>query len=165
VSERERISEISGLTSVESEGRLSVTSSYHESVAIIITLVILISGYVWGMYTRPENFVRTGSLIIITGIIFAALDLSGRQTLVDEWVAARLRNSRPAILPASSKKDEERVKAQKDQREILEENVTSGVKEATDKARMRLRFIEVSIVILGSLIHGFGDLVVIHLRL
>ena len=51
-----------------------------------------------------------------------------------------------------------------DRREVLEEHVTTDIKEATDKARARLRLIEISILILGSLICGFGDLVVVHWR-
>jgi hypothetical protein len=153
------------LTNLESEGRQSVKSSYHEILAVVITLAILIFGYLWGMYTRPSNFARSGTLIIITGIIFAALDLSGRLAHVDEWVVARLRKIRPAITPASNKKDQERVTAQIDQREILEGSVTSGVREATDKARARLRIIEVFILIVGSLVHGFGDLIVIHMKM
>ena len=165
VNESEKTRDVAGLTDLEIEGRQHVKSSYHESLAICITLVILISGYICGVYTRPTNFARSGTLIIITGIIFAALDLSGRLTLVDEWVVARLRKIRPAIVPATSTKDQARVNAQINRREILEENVTSGVGEATDKARVRLRFIEVSILILGSLVHGFGDLIVVHIKI
>ena len=54
------------------------------------------------------------------------------------------------------------AQARIERREILEENVATGVKQATDTARARLRFIEVAILILGSLICGFGDLVVVH---
>jgi len=155
---------IAGLSNLVSEGKAHVMTSYHEKVAIGITLAILILGYVWGMYTRPFNFTRSGALIIVTGIIFAALDLTDRLTLVEEWVVARLERIRPTIIPAWSKKGQERIDEKIKRRAILEENVTSRVKEATDKARARLRFIEVSILILGTLVYGFGDLIVVHLK-
>ncbi|MHB8423854.1 MAG: ABC transporter permease [Gammaproteobacteria bacterium] len=164
LSEDEKTHTIAGLSDLVSESKVHVKPSYHEKVAIGITLVILILGYVWGMYTRPFNFSRSGSLIIVTGIIFAALDLTGRLTLVDEWVIARLERVRPAVIPARSMKGQEKAHEKIKRREILEENITSGVKEATDKARVRLRFIEVTILVLGTLVYGFGDLIVVHWR-
>jgi hypothetical protein len=116
------------------------------------------------MYTDPLNFTRTGELIIVVGIAFAGLDLTGRISLVDEWVVARLDRIRPRVVPAATKQGQEAAQDKIEQREILEENATSGVKEATDKARVRLRFIEVSILILGSLVCGFGDMVVVRWR-
>jgi hypothetical protein len=164
LSEDEKPRTIVGLTRLVAEGKAHVRPSYHEVTAIGITLVILILGYVWGMYTDPLNFTRSGELIVITGIIFAGLDLTGRLSLVDEWMVARLERIRPVIVPGWGKKGQEQAQEKLERREILEGNVTSGVKEATDKARVRLRFIEISILILGSLICGFGDLVVVSWR-
>lgn len=155
---------VAGLVRLVAEGKAHVKPSYHELVAIGITLAILILGYAWGMYTKPFNFTRAGELIVITGIIFAGLDLTGRLSLVDEWVIMRLERIRPIILPGWGRKAQQEAQGKIERREILEENVTSGVKEATDKARVRLRSIEISILILGSLICGFGDLVVVSWR-
>jgi hypothetical protein len=164
LSEEEKSGTVLGLSYVAAEGKAHVKPSYHEKAAIGITLVILILGYIWGMYTQPRNFVRSGSLIVVTGIAFAALDLTGRLFLVDEWLVGRLKRIRPALVTAVGKKGQEKAQEKIERREILEGNVTSGVKEATDKARTRLRFIEVSILILGTLVCGFGDLIVVHLR-
>jgi len=163
-SDSKKVYDIAGLSNLVSEGKLSLKSSYHEKLAIVITLVILILGYVWGMYSRPFNFARSGSLIIVTGIIFAALDLTDRLALVDEWVVATLERIRPTMISAWSKKGQEKTNEKIKRREILEENFTSRIKEATDKARGRLRFIEVSILILGTLVYGFGDLIVVQLK-
>ena len=113
------------------------------------------------MYTDPFNFTRAGELIVVTGIVFAGLDLTGRLYHVDEWVVAQLERIRPVIVPGWGRRAQEQAQEKIERREILEENVTSGVKEATDKARSRLRYIEISILVLGSLICGFGDLVVV----
>lgn len=161
LSEDEKPRTIVGLTRLAAEGKAHVRPSYHEVTAVGITLVILILGYVWGMYTDPYNFTRAGELIVIIGIIFAGLDLTDRLSLVDEWVAARLERIRPTIIPGWGKRGKEQAQEKFERREILEGNVTSGVKEATDKARSRLRFIEVSILILGSLVCGFGDMIVV----
>ena len=164
LTEDEKPGTIMGLSHVVAVSKAQVKPSYHEKVAVGIALTILILGYVWGMYTEPFNFARAGSLIVATGIIFAALDLSGRITLVDEWVVARLNRIRPTLLPAATKKGQEKAQEKIERREILEGNVTSGVKEATDHARGRLRVIEVTILILGTLVWGFGDLIVVHLK-
>lgn len=155
---------VTGLTHLVAEGKAHVKPSYHELVAIVITLLVLVLGYLWGMYTNPNNFTRIGELIVVIGILFAGLDLSGRLSLVDEWVLATLERIRPAVVPAQTEKGQEKAQAKLERREILENHVTTDVKEATDKARSRLRFIEVSILILGSLICGFGDLTVVHWR-
>ncbi len=152
---------VTGLTHLVAESKAHAKPSYHEAVAIGITLVILILGYVWGMYTDPFNFTRAGELIVVTGIVFAGLDLTGRLYHVDEWVVAQLERIRPVIVPGWGRRAQEQAQEKIERREILEENVTSGVKEATDKARSRLRYIEISILVLGSLICGFGDLVVV----
>jgi hypothetical protein len=162
LSEDEKPRTIVGLTRLVAEGKAHVRPSYHEVTAIGITLVILVLGYLWGSYTDPHNFTRAGELIVVTGIIFAGLDLTGRLSLVDEWMVARLERIRPVIVPGWGKRGQEQAQEKIERREILEENVTSGVKEATDKARSRLHYIEISILILGSLICGFGDLVVVH---
>jgi hypothetical protein len=155
---------VTGLTHLAAEGKAHVRASYHEIVAVAITLLITVLGYVWGMRTLPINFTRAGELIVVTGILFAGLDLSGRLSLVDEWVVSQLERIRPVILPGWNRKDQEKAQARIDRREVLEEHVTTDIKEATDKARARLRLIEISILILGSLICGFGDLVVVHWR-
>ena len=155
---------VTGLTHLAAEGKAQVRPSYHELVAVGVTLLITVFGYAWGMYTAPRNFVRVGELIIVTGILFAGLDLTGRLSLVDEWVKITLDRIRPVVLPAWNRKDQEKVQAKIERREVLEDHVTSDIKEATDKARARLRFIEVAILILGSFICGFGDLVVVHWR-
>ena len=164
LTEDEKPGTIMGLSHVVAVSKAQVKPSYHEKIAIGITLAILILGYAWAMYTTAFNFARAGSLIVATGIIFAALDLSGRFTLLDDWVVARLDRIRPTLAPASSKKGQEIVQEKIERRELLEGNVTSGVKEATDHARVRLRFIEVTILILGTLVCGFGDLLVVHWR-
>ena len=155
---------VTGLTHLVAESKAHAKPSYHEIAAVGITLVILVLGYAWGMYTDPFNFTRAGELIVVTGIIFAGLDLTGRVSLVDEWVVNQLERIRPVIVPGWGKRAQEQAQERVERREILEESVTSGVKEATDKARARLRFIEISILILGSLICGFGDLVVVSWR-
>lgn len=164
VAENETTLTITGLTHLAVEGKAQVRPSYHEIVAIGITLLITTLGYVWGMYTAPRNFVRVGELIIVTGILFAGLDLSGRLSLVDEWVQATLERIRPVVLPAWNRRDQEKIQAKIERREILEDHVTTDIKLATDKARTRLRFIEIFILVLGSFICGFGDLVVVHWR-
>jgi hypothetical protein len=164
LTEDEKPGTIMGLSHVVAVSQAQVKPSYHEKVAIGITLAILIFGYAWGMYTVAYNFARAGSLIVTIGIIFAALDLSGRFALLDDWVVARLNRIRPALAPAVGKKGQERAQEKIERREILEGNVTSGVKHATDHARVRLRFIEVTILILGTLVSGFGDLIVVHLK-
>ena len=153
---------VTGLTTLAAEGKAHVKTSYHEMVAVGITVLITALGYVWGMRTLPINFTRAGELIVVTGILFAGLDLAGRLSLVDEWVVNQLERIRPVILPGWNRKDQEKAQARIDRREVLEGHVTTDIKEATDKARARLRFIEISILILGSLICGFGDLVVVH---
>lgn len=164
VSENKKACDTVGLSTLISESKLSAKPSYHEKLAIGITLVVLILGYTWGMYTVPINFVRSGTLIIVIGIIFAALDLTGRLSLVDEWAVASLEKIRPIIIPVWNKKAQLKASDKIKRREAVEENITNRIKEATDKGRMRLRFIEVSILILGTLIHGFGDLIVVHLK-
>ncbi len=153
---------VTGLSHLAAEGKAQVRPSYHELLAVGITLLLTVLGYAWGMYTTPFNFTRAGELIVVTGILFAGLDLTGRLSLVDEWVQVQLERIRPVILAGWSRKDQEKAQAKIDRREVLEDHVTTGIKEATDKARARLRFIEISILILGSLICGFGDLVVVH---
>jgi hypothetical protein len=155
---------VTGLTHLAAEGKAHVKAGYHEVGAISITLLITASGYVWGMRTTPFNFTRAGELIVVTGILFAGLDLSGRLSLVDAWMVRQLDRIRPVIPPAWNRKDHEIAQAKIERREMLEDHVTTGLKEATDRARARLRFIEVAILIWGSLVCGFGDLVVVHWR-
>ncbi|MHB1544269.1 MAG: hypothetical protein ACYCVU_06770 [Gammaproteobacteria bacterium] len=155
---------VAELTKLVAEGKVQFKSSYHEKIAIGITLVILVLGYVWGMATQPFNFARSGSLIIITGIIFAALDLAGRLTLVDKWVIARVEETGPAAIADPARKNRDKAYREIKRQEIAEDAITRRIQVATDKARMRLRFVEVSILILGTLIYGFGDLIVVHWR-
>jgi hypothetical protein len=153
---------VTGLTHLAAEGKAQVRPSYHELLAIGITLLMTALGYVWAMYTVPFNFTRAGELIVVTGILFAGLDLTGRLSLVDEWVQVQLERIRPVIVPAWNRKGRDIAQARIERREILEDNVATDIKQATDHARARLRLIEVAILILGSLICGFGDLVVVH---
>jgi hypothetical protein len=155
---------VTGLTDLAAEGKAQVKASYHEGVAVGITLLITGLGYVWGMRTHAINFTRSGELIVVIGILFAGLDLAGRLSLVDGWVQTTLERIRPVAMPAWNRKDQEKAQAKIERREVLEEHVTTDIREATDKARARLRFIEISILILGSLICGFGDMVVVHWR-
>ena len=115
---------VTGLTHLAAEGKAHTKTSYHEIVAVGITVLITGLGYVWGMRTLPMNFTRAGELVVVTGILFAGLDLTGRLSLVDGWVQATLERIRPVALPAWNRKDQEKAQAKVERREILEEHVT-----------------------------------------
>lgn len=128
-----------------------------ESIAIGVSVSILIAGYIWGLYTKPVNFARTGSLVTIVGIWFAMLDLAGwLDRAFDQWVERQIQDIGP-IPPAFGKNAEARTRERQERRQSQVAGIRMGFAEKKEQAKRRLRTVEGLILILGTFVWGFGD--------
>lgn len=152
---------------------LFVGKYFPEVAAIAVSGVALSIGLVSGWDNDPENFNRAGSILIVVGVVLAVsrysewmlgktkIDIEKNRLVFIESLLSKIedRTGRPLS-------DGERVSArlnlnrQIDKGEIFDEFSTNYL----ESSRSRLRSWEVWLVVLGTLVSGFGDLFVHWLK-
>jgi len=129
-----------------------------EKLAIGASVVIGIGGLACGLYIDGVYFSRSGALIVIVGIIYGLQELPSRLANIDSWARKEARKIRPTIVKniRDQGADEETAN------DVYEKSVEVTIEEISkhaNKLRKQLVFIESMILIIGTLIWGFGDLV------
>ena len=129
-----------------------------EKIAVASSLLIAITGLIFGYMIDGIYFSRSGSLIVVVGIIYGLLDLPSRLANIDSWVENEAKKNKDKILEANKTEGISAAKSEQVFEEVVKD-MTDEIKNRAKKARQRLVFIEGSILVIGTLIWGFGDIV------
>lgn len=130
----------------------------YEKIAISSTSIIAVTGLYCGLETEGINFARSGALIVIVGVIFGLFDLPSRLSEIDilannETEKARLK-AITSIESTGGRKEDAEIAADAAIKDII-----SKINSLARKKRNQLVLIEACIVVIGTLIWGFGDLI------
>lgn len=134
--------------------------SSHEKFAISLTTMILLTGVVVAWFFGPSWINRSGSLVIVVGVLLAISRLADLteakvSALMDEHFENGMQR---AIQDIEATHNHVLTPAQ---REALGHGVrfsmSRGFSAMFEEWRIRVKRFEVSLVILGTLVNGFGD--------
>lgn len=130
----------------------------YEKIAISSTVIIAAAGLYCGLTTEGINFARSGSLIVIIGVIFGLLDLPSRLSEIDIWVKDQAENIKSSVIesiaPNSENNEHAEIAFDKAAKQAI-----SDINSEARKKRIQLILIEGIILVIGTLIWGFGDLI------
>lgn len=132
-----------------------VLGIHQEKIAILVFLVVLVSGIFLEIILDDcwDAFQRSGSLLVCLGIYLAARDLRGIVNEEHKNVITLINKYRDAINDIA----EERIEQGKEGGTAEE-----GIEEAwhyAETTKKRIFLIEITILIIGTFIWGFGDLI------
>jgi hypothetical protein len=139
-----------------------------EKRAIFVAVSVGLLGYLMAIKSRDADcFVRSGVLIVIVGIYFAMLNISSK---LEEAIKVFLCNNMDSgsIKKIAEKEISKINRKQKNEDENLiekvanevERSVIEGVRKASSKIKMRVLRVEGWILMSGTMISGFGDLII-----
>lgn len=132
--------------------------SKYEKIAISLSAIIAVAGLACGLSTKGMNFARSGALIVIVGVIYGLLDLPSRLAEIDSWAKNEGINAKPKLLASMKAEGVSDEDAEKVFEQVLGETIIE-INAAARNKRKWLVFVEGAILVLGTLIWGFGDLV------
>ena len=130
----------------------------YEKLAITISLVIVIVGLLFGLYTEGVNFSRAGALVVIVGIVYGLLDLPSKLTNIDSWARGEAEKVKPSVLESLKDQGADNKKAEGIYKKTIDEAIEE-INWAAQKRKRKLVLVGGAILIVGTLIWGFGDLV------
>lgn len=133
--------------------------SKYEKMSIGFSFLIATSGLVIGLYTEGANFSRSGSLIVIVGVIYGFFDLPNRLADIDSWVRKEAEKNRQNVL-IENKIDGIGVAVSGEVYDSVVEELIEQLNKKAKKARRRLFAVEGLILVTGTAIWGFGDLLI-----
>ncbi|OHC68514.1 MAG: hypothetical protein A3H93_04830 [Rhodocyclales bacterium RIFCSPLOWO2_02_FULL_63_24] len=134
--------------------------SNHEKWAVSLATVILLAGVAIAWFHGPSWINRSGSLVIVVGVLLAISRLADlTETNVSELMNAHFENGmQRAVQDIEATHGHVLTPAQ---REALGQGVRSsmsrGFSAMFEDWRIRVKRFEVSLVIVGTLVNGFGD--------
>ena len=122
-------------------------------------VVFLLGGIVLSFIFPASNAIsKSGSLIVVVGVWFAMLDFSEVAKKTETFTALTFGTiciGAFSKFPEASKLNPE----SKDKLiEHLESELTKDLKETLEKTKKNFLYIEAVIVVVGTLVNGFGDL-------
>lgn len=137
--------------------------SKDERVSILISIGLVVVGYLSSVTNcNPGIFARFGSLLVCTGVIFSLKGLPQTLDAVQPIYEREIKNLRDAIESlCTGHKFEEGIRAEMSRK--LEPEITAleqKMKRTIFALKKRLLHTEGTIVIVGTLIWGFGDYLV-----
>ena len=134
--------------------------SSEESSSIAISTLLLIGGYIWAVYSCPATFARFGALLVCVGIILAYLDLRGiweeSKMLSELDKRQTIKHLSEITEPSKSQEHAERFMYHS---EIVSEIFDNNIQSANSRKKQAM-LIEVAIIIVGTIVWAFGDLLV-----
>ena len=130
----------------------------NEKFAIFISLTIGVVGLIIGLYTVGDNFARSGALIVIVGIVHGLFKLPNLLKMVDLFVQSEGEKIRKSAIDDLIDNGVSNEDADKISQEALDQ-VADALNKEAKKRKRKHAFIEAMILICGTLIWGFGDLV------
>jgi hypothetical protein len=121
-------------------------------------LLLIVAGFSLSIsFADWQYFERSGSLIIIVGILLALKDMTGKINIVEESVVGGMKNN---LGMAEVKETKGLVSYAANEK--LKEDITEQTKNTKEMFKLfhhRLRRLEASILIIGTFIWGFGSLI------
>ncbi len=130
----------------------------HSIIALTISFLIAIVGLICGLETNGNNFARSGSLIVVIGIVLGLFDIPSRLNSVDLWAKAEAEKIKEKIMEENIQNGMSREKAEESFDKAVNESVKE-IKKLAKKKKFRLMAVEAFILSAGTLIWGFGDLI------
>ena len=132
-----------------------VKLSKEEKHSIIIAIMLSLVGYIIAMFTCPDVFARFGSLIVCIGVIFGVKGLPvllDHATPIYENEFDKVNEKIEELIPEGHPSKNE-IKEKVEQASLEMKRTLYAVKQ-------RLYKIEGGVIIIGTIIWGFGDYVV-----
>ncbi len=130
-----------------------------EKQAIILTVLLVLGGAALSFVFPAHNTIsKSGSLIIVVGIWFALLDFSEVEKKVETFTASAfiaVFSSVFAKLPDASSMDS---KSKDEFKKKVESEYKKDLSDTLKKTKKRFLYIEAIIIIIGTLVNGFGDI-------
>jgi hypothetical protein len=130
-----------------------------EKIAIFLSILILTIGLYLGVKYAGHYFARSGSLVVCVAVIFIFYHLEHNLIHLVSQSRELWENSKNDVIEQSVSEDE----VSKEQASATVNSVINQfhtlLEDGVEKAKRRAVRIEVSLLILGTLVWGFGDLV------
>lgn len=126
-----------------------------EQRIFLATILLIVMGIALSISLKDwQYFARSGSLIVILGIIVAWKDITGDleayMNMLAKNIQERESNSTRGLLYTGGKNSEENNQL---------ESYKAKLQELVRLMKLRLKAIEVCILTLGTLVWGYGDLI------
>lgn len=145
----------------------SIPITKKEWQSIFSASVLAVLGYILSIFLcDSELFARFGSVIVCVGIIFSLDGFSNSIDLMGEVADERMERVRSELY-----ENIEFYPIGQELKNMIKEKTETDVNEAVinvrkiiSKTKMRLLKVEATIVIIGTLIWGFGDYLVIPIK-
>jgi hypothetical protein len=129
-----------------------------EWIALFCCILIALLGLRIAWICHDGNwFARSGAILCIVAVIFAYLELRTRLAGVPGFVDAHLRKASETVVEKILAGGADRTTAETAARKF-ESDVMSEVTAEVEQTRKRLLRFEASLLVVGTLIWGFGDL-------
>jgi hypothetical protein len=129
-----------------------------ERKVYVAVLLLIVAGFSLSISLADwQYFERSGSLVIIVGILLALKDMTGKITLVEESVVGGMKHNLRMAEVKETKGLLSYVANEK-----LKEDITEQTKNTQEMFKLfhhRLRRLEAAILIIGTFIWGFGSLI------
>lgn len=129
-----------------------------EIFSIILSGIILTIGFWAGFYCSPLSFSRSGSLLVVIGILVAAFGIRAQFGSVLLEVIVLAISQRPDITKKLYEEGRYHDEVEKAYAEAVKD-LFGDAKSEIQKRMSKVLFVELVIVIVGTLVWGFGDLV------
>jgi hypothetical protein len=131
-----------------------------ERIALSLSVLTILLG-LWMAHAHHDGsyFARSGTILCIIAVIFAYLELRARLARVPAFIDEHLPKYLATVIEAGLARGADRATAE-DAARKLESVVRSEVSAEAEKARKRLLRFEAILLVVGTFIWGFGDLLV-----
>ncbi|MDH5730856.1 MAG: hypothetical protein OEZ58_17855 [Gammaproteobacteria bacterium] len=129
-----------------------------EKSAIALSVIFLGIGAAISMYySKWHFFQRSGSLVVVVGVWFTFVDLREKVLMTVNSVEKLFKNEKQKLEEYLRKKEktEEQAKALIEQ--LHDALFVKDLPVVVEDTRKRLKFVESSILIVGTVVWGFGD--------
>lgn len=135
-------------------------TTWLERISVGSTIALLTTGTWFGFTVDPAWLNRYGSLIIVVGVVVAAIKL---KDILGQQIAAFVQKNEPAQLEQLYDAYEKFGGGKLDPN--FKENLTKAVRAKTaetfssyiEQRVARVKRVEISVIVFGTLVNGFGD--------
>ena len=129
-----------------------------EKHSIYASLVVAVTGYVISLFSCDDVFPRFGSVLVCIGVLFSIKDLPNKIDVIKSACQPEIDLMRNTV--ESITKEHPSGIEMKKQMELSIRKMEAEMNRTIFSQRNRILRIEGSIIIIGTLIWGFGDLFV-----
>jgi hypothetical protein len=130
-----------------------------EKIAIFLSILILTTGLYLGVKYEGHYFARSGSLVVSVAVIFIFYHLEHNLIHLVSQSRELWESSKSDVIEQSVSEDEvSQEQASATVNSVINQFHTL-LEDGVEKAKRRAVRIEASLLILGTLVWGFGDLV------